>query len=66
VEIRRDGSHDRDAVRAGVGAPRAASALEVSAGVVEKHVASIFGKLGLPPAESDNRRVLAVLPYLGS
>jgi DNA-binding NarL/FixJ family response regulator len=43
-----------------------AEALVVSAGVVEKHVASIFGKLGLPPAEADNRRVLAVLRYLGS
>jgi DNA-binding NarL/FixJ family response regulator len=43
-----------------------ASALVVSAGVVEKHVASIFGKLGLPPSGGDNRRVLAVLRYLGS
>jgi DNA-binding NarL/FixJ family response regulator len=43
-----------------------ASALVVSGGVVEKHVAGIFGKLGLPPAEGDNRRVLAVLRYLGS
>lgn len=43
-----------------------ASALVVSAGVVEKHVASIFGKLGLPPSEADNRRVLAVLRYLDS
>jgi DNA-binding NarL/FixJ family response regulator len=41
-----------------------AAALVVSPGAVEKHVASIFGKLGLPPAESDNRRVLAVLRYL--
>jgi hypothetical protein len=32
---------------------------------VEKHVASIFTKLGLPPDESDNLRVLAVLRYLG-
>jgi DNA-binding NarL/FixJ family response regulator len=46
---------------AGIGA-----ALVVTGGVVEKHVASIFGKLGLPPSEGDNRRVLAVLRYLGS
>jgi DNA-binding NarL/FixJ family response regulator len=43
-----------------------ASAIVVSPGVVEKHVANIFGKLGLPPSEGDNRRVLAVLRYLGS
>ncbi len=43
-----------------------AAAIVVSGGVVEKHVASIFAKLGLPPSEADNRRVLAVLRYLGS
>jgi DNA-binding NarL/FixJ family response regulator len=43
-----------------------AAALVISAGAVEKHVASIFGKLGLPPAEGDNRRVLAVLRLLRS
>ncbi len=43
-----------------------AATLVITAGVVEKHVASIFGKLGLPPAEGDNRRVLAVLRFLGS
>jgi DNA-binding NarL/FixJ family response regulator len=43
-----------------------AAALVVSAGVVEKHVAAIFGKLGLPPSEADNRRVLAVLRCLRS
>jgi DNA-binding NarL/FixJ family response regulator len=42
-----------------------AAALVISPGAVEKHVASIFGKLGLPPSEGDNRRVLAVLRYLG-
>jgi DNA-binding NarL/FixJ family response regulator len=41
-----------------------AAALTVTAGAVEKHVASIFGKLGLPAAHSDNRRVLAVLRFL--
>lgn len=43
-----------------------AHALYVSAGTVEKHVASIFGKLGLPASEDHNRRVLAVLRYLRS
>jgi DNA-binding NarL/FixJ family response regulator len=43
-----------------------AAALVVTGGVVEKHVASIFGKLGLPQSEGDNRRVLAVLRYLGT
>jgi DNA-binding NarL/FixJ family response regulator len=43
-----------------------AARLVISGGAVEKHVAGIFGKLGLPPAEGDNRRVLAVLHYLKS
>jgi DNA-binding NarL/FixJ family response regulator len=43
-----------------------AAALTVSDGAVEKHVAGIFDKLGLPPAEGDNRRVLAVLRHLRS
>lgn len=41
-----------------------AKALVVSVGTVEKHVAGIFDKLRLEQADSDNRRVLAVLHYL--
>jgi DNA-binding NarL/FixJ family response regulator len=41
-----------------------ASELVVSDGAVEKHVSSIFSKLDLPPADTDHRRVLAVLRYL--
>lgn len=40
--------------------------LVVSDGAVEKHVSSIFMKLGLAPSEGDHRRVLAVLTYLNS
>jgi DNA-binding NarL/FixJ family response regulator len=43
-----------------------ARTLYITEGSVEKHVSSIFTKLGLPPSESDHRRVLAVLRYLGS
>ncbi len=38
--------------------------LVVSAGAVEKHVGNVFAKLGLPPSDSDHRRVLAVLTWL--
>jgi DNA-binding NarL/FixJ family response regulator len=43
-----------------------AAALVVSDGAVEKHVSNVFTKLDLPPAGSDNRRVLAVLRWLNS
>jgi DNA-binding NarL/FixJ family response regulator len=43
-----------------------ATQLYLSAGSVEKYVTRVFEKLGLPPSEEDNRRVLAVLHYLDS
>jgi DNA-binding NarL/FixJ family response regulator len=41
-----------------------AEALVVSQAAVEKHVTSIFHKLGLDPHETEHRRVLADLAYL--
>jgi DNA-binding NarL/FixJ family response regulator len=43
-----------------------AELMVVSERAVEKHVTSIFAKLGLPPAVEDHRRVLAVLAFLRS
>jgi DNA-binding NarL/FixJ family response regulator len=39
-------------------------ALRVSHSAVEKYVSSIFAKLDLPPTDTENRRVLAVLKFL--
>jgi DNA-binding NarL/FixJ family response regulator len=41
-----------------------AEIMVVTERAVEKHVTSIFGKLGLAPAPEDHRRVLAVLTFL--
>jgi len=43
-----------------------AAAMVITEKALGKHIASIFTKLGLPPSEDDNRRVLAVLAYLQS
>lgn len=40
--------------------------LVIGEGAVEKHISSLFGKLGLPQTEADHRRVLAVLTFLRS
>jgi DNA-binding NarL/FixJ family response regulator len=39
-------------------------ALVVTGGAVEKHISSIFAKLGLPPSDNEHRRVKAVLAWL--
>ena len=41
-----------------------AGKLFVTEKAISKHINSIFTKLGLPPSDDDNRRVLAVLAYL--
>jgi DNA-binding NarL/FixJ family response regulator len=43
-----------------------ASALKISPKTLEAHIGTIYSKLGLEPAGSDHRRVLAVLNYLRS
>ncbi|MFC0674101.1 LuxR C-terminal-related transcriptional regulator [Brachybacterium hainanense] len=43
-----------------------AAELFLSAGSVEKHISSLFLKLGLTPVDGENRRVMAVLRYLES
>lgn len=50
----------------GLGNRAIAQRLSVSERTVETHVKSIFHKLDLPVAEQDNRRVRAVLAFLGS
>jgi len=43
-----------------------ASRMFITEKAVSKHTNNIFSKLGLPPSEDDNRRVLAVLTYLNA
>ena len=43
-----------------------ASALNISPKTLEAHIGTVYSKLGLEPAASDHRRVLAVLNYLRS
>jgi len=41
-----------------------AEQLFITEKVVSKHINNIFAKLGMPPSDDDNRRVLAVLMFL--
>ncbi|MBF9131816.1 response regulator transcription factor [Plantactinospora sp. S1510] len=43
-----------------------ASRLFVTEKAISKHINGIFSKLGMPPSDDDNRRVLAVLTYLNA
>jgi DNA-binding NarL/FixJ family response regulator len=43
-----------------------AAALVITDSAVSKHITSIFAKLGLYPGDGGDRRVLAVLRYLGT
>ena len=43
-----------------------AARLVISENAVHKHIGNIFAKLGLSPADSGHRRVLAVLTYLNN
>lgn len=38
--------------------------LAITQAAVQKHVSTVFNKLGLPAGEDDDRRILAVLTYL--
>ena len=73
-------SNPKEAERLGSLSPRERSVLELLAegrsnraigerlaltqAAVQKHVSTIFNKLGLPASENDDRRILAVLAYL--
>jgi DNA-binding NarL/FixJ family response regulator len=55
-----------DAMAEGLTNAAAAARLRMSVSAVEKHVASILGKLGIAEDPDYNRRVLAILRYLGN
>ncbi len=50
----------------GLSNPAIADRMGITLRSAEKHVSSIFAKLGLPDTGSEHRRVLAVLRFLGA
>ncbi|MFB6813140.1 LuxR C-terminal-related transcriptional regulator [Streptomyces sp. NPDC056347] len=50
----------------GLDNPTIATTLFITERSVSKHIGSILAKLNLPPSDSGNRRVLAVLTYLNA
>ena len=48
----------------GLSNPAIAAQLSITLRSAEKHVSSVFAKLGLPDTGGENRRVLAVLRFL--
>ena len=63
THLHRRGSTCRNRSPEGRSNAATAGALFVAEKAVSKHTNNIFTKLGLPPSEDDNRRVLAVLSY---
>jgi hypothetical protein len=58
------GSRRQDHRDTGVLGVLPSAAPVIPGGAVDKHVASIFGKLGLPPSEGGSRRALSALRCL--
>jgi beta-phosphoglucomutase-like phosphatase (HAD superfamily) len=63
---RRQGLDAGEVVRFAQGRTNSAIARElvVTLGAIEKHISSVFGKLGLTTSDDGHRRVLAVLAHL--
>jgi hypothetical protein len=65
IEVTDDGHGGADPA-GGTGLLGVERRLSTFDGILSKHCTSIFTKLDLPPSETDNRRVLAVLAFLNS
>jgi DNA-binding NarL/FixJ family response regulator len=59
VDVRMPPTHTDEGLNTAI-----AQRMVLSASAVEKHIGNVFAKLGLPPDDTQHRRVLAVLAYL--